>query len=163
MTAGEDAVNVPLSNCIVREATLEDCASMTSLFDELDYDVEEQDVAAGLEGLSRYPADRVFVAAVDGDVAGLITFHRTPLLHDPFGLGRITALVVGERYRGRGVGGLLVAEVERYASTVPCRRIEVSSREYRQAAHRFYRNRGYEDDDRRFLKHLEPAVAPVAG
>jgi len=136
---------------------------MTSLFGELDYAVEAQDVAAAFEMLSRYPKDRVFVAVVDGGVAGLIAFHLTPLLHDPLGLGRITALVVSETARGRGVGGLLVAEVERFARTVPCRRIEVSSREYRQAAHRFYRNRGYQDDDRRFLKHIEPAAAMAAG
>jgi PhnO protein len=80
--------------------------------------------------------------------------HVTPVLHRPTGVGRITALVVGEAARGHGVGRALVAEAERRLEVLGCALVEVTSNQKRTDAHDFYRRLGYEATSVRFARTL---------
>ena len=79
-------------------------------------------------------------------------FSIVPLLHVSGGLGRISALVVGPQFAGRGIGTRLVAEAEEFAWENGCARIEITSGEHRADAHAFYEAIGYRQDSRRFVK-----------
>jgi GNAT superfamily N-acetyltransferase len=86
-----------------------------------------------------------------------------PILEVTGKFGRLVALVIDERYRGRGVGRSLLARVEAAARARGCLLMEVTSAAHRDAAHRFYEAAGYRDSRRgamRFTKFL-PAPPPA--
>jgi GNAT superfamily N-acetyltransferase len=53
-------------------------------------------------------------------------------------------LVIDEPYRGKGVGGKLLAAVEDWARLKGCRAISVRSNIIRHEAHKFYAAQGYD-------------------
>lgn len=137
---------------MIRRATLEDAAGIAPLLGELGYPSTPAQAEARLAAL---PANElVFVAELDGAVAGLAGLRVEPLLEldDPW--GRLTALVVGSRWRGRGVGESLVRAVEEEARARGCAGIVLSSGHQRVDAHAFYERLGYEHTGRRFSKRL---------
>jgi GNAT superfamily N-acetyltransferase len=114
--------------------------------------MSQQAVRDKVTRLANQPADRIYVAEIEGDVVGVLSFHITPLLHAEGNSGRITAMVVASEYRHQGIGTLLVQEAEAWAWSQGCSMIEVTSGDQRPRAHRFYESRGYKCDERRFLK-----------
>jgi GNAT superfamily N-acetyltransferase len=67
---------------------------------------------------------------------------------------RLTALVVRDDARGRGVARALVATVEEEARRAGCDRLHVTTANHRADAHAAYRALGFEDTGRRFAKPL---------
>jgi GNAT superfamily N-acetyltransferase len=57
--------------------------------------------------------------------------------------------------RSRGVGALLLDAAEQLAREHGCYRIQLTSRNVREDAHRFYRGQGYEQSSQGFKKVLE--------
>jgi GNAT superfamily N-acetyltransferase len=108
------------------------------------------------------PACAVYVAD-DGEVQGVIAVQLCRFFERDGVWARITALVVSDRVRGRGVGSQLIAAAESFAADHGCVRMEVTSADRRDDAHKFYRGRGYTDQtgkSSRFLRDL-PASAPA--
>jgi GNAT superfamily N-acetyltransferase len=85
---------------------------------------------------------------------GLATLHVMTVLHRTKPLGRITALVVDELARGRGIGGALVAAAEARFAGAGCGLLEVTSNLRRADAHAFYEHLAYERSSYRFSKML---------
>jgi len=135
----------------IRLATAGDAQDVTRLLIELECTVDESDVQRRLKSLQSSPSDRVLLAESDGRTVGLLGIHAAPLLHRD-ALARITAFVVTEDYRGRGIGTRLLATAERWAVEQGCTQVELNSGDHHKPAHAFYRHRGYRLDDRRFLK-----------
>src|SRR5215216_623691 len=81
---------------------------LASLLDELGYPSEEGRIEARLARLT----GNVFVAEEDGSVVGFAAFHIVFLLERDRALCRLTALVVGEAARRRGLGRALVERVK---------------------------------------------------
>lgn len=80
--------------------------------------------------------------ARDPDVVGTLTLT---LFRTPVGLqGRINTVVVDAAARGRGIGEALTREAVRIARDAGVRRITLSSRRDRAAAHRLYLRIGFE-------------------
>jgi GNAT superfamily N-acetyltransferase len=139
----------------IRDARPEDATGLARLLAELGYpDTEER----ALERARAFGADpcSFLLVADDGELAGLASATVIPLLHEDGAWCRLSALVVAERHRRRGVAGALVAEVERRALEAGCRYLEVTSGERpgREAAHAFYESLGLEQVSRRYLKEL---------
>jgi GNAT superfamily N-acetyltransferase len=97
--------------------------------------------------------DLVLVAVYDSKIIGMILLHRTRFLHR-LPDGRISALVVSEKYRSFGVGARLVEAAETVFRNWGCGRIEVSSGIKREAAHKFYIRAGFSEQPKRFIKNL---------
>src|SRR5262245_29495422 len=76
----------------IRSARPSDAEAVSGLLSQLGFPADAGTVAARLEGMPR-AAERVFVAAEQNDVLGLVTIHVTPVLHRPTPVGRITAIV----------------------------------------------------------------------
>jgi GNAT superfamily N-acetyltransferase len=98
----------------------------------------------------------LFVAEVGGRVAGLAGLRVLTLVERDEPVGRLIALVVGEPFRGRGVGRALVAHVEARARRAGCVQLDLSSSDRRDGAHAFYRRLGFADVSRRFVKDIAP-------
>jgi len=69
-------------------------------------------------------------------------------------LCRLTALVVGEAARRRGLGRALVERVKAEARRLGCDRLEVTSSVHGEDAHAFYARLGFEERPRRFVTAL---------
>jgi GNAT superfamily N-acetyltransferase len=139
----------------VRSAVAEDAPAVAGLLAELGYpqpDVET--VVQRLRDMAGRSSVRVLVAVAHGEVVGVASLQEVSLLHDRRPLGRLSTMVVTERWRGRGVGRALVEALEELARGAGCGRMEVTSNLRRAAAHAFYQRLGYEDRSKRFVKRL---------
>ncbi len=85
---------------------------------------------------------------------GVAHIFFVPVAHDSAPWCRITALVVDEAQRGRGVGRALVGAAEEAARKAGCSRIEATSALHRTEAHRFYERLDYARSSAHFLKRL---------
>lgn len=138
----------------VRRAGPADAGVIAALLAELGYAIAAADVEARLTELERSGRSGALVAEEGGEVAGVLTLHMVPVLHEPGDWCRLTVLVVGERARRRGLARALVSEAEAIARSRGCVRIEVTSALHRNGAHEFYRGMGFGQVSEHFLKPL---------
>lgn len=89
-----------------------------------------------------------------GQLLGALTLHVTPVLHRRGPIGRLTAVVVDESARGKGVGRALVEAAEKFLAAQKCALIEVTSNKKRVDAHAFYESLGYTATSFRFAKTI---------
>ncbi|HEY6931380.1 MAG TPA: GNAT family N-acetyltransferase [Thermoanaerobaculia bacterium] len=121
--------------------TRDDLADVARLSGELGYPLDELEAKRRLEALSP-ERHALFVAEDGGRVVGWIHVSAEESLADePKSL--IDALIVGEGARSRGIGRLLVAEAESWASARGHRTLRVRTRVTRERAHNFYRKAGF--------------------
>ena len=73
--------------------------------------------------------------------------HRAPV-------ARITALVIHQPARRRGIASLLIDHALRWAEQSGCELVELTSALNRTEAHTFYRDLGFEPNSLRFRKSL---------
>jgi GNAT superfamily N-acetyltransferase len=139
---------------VIRRAVVADAAAVSRLFAQLGYDVDEAQVARRIAELEVDTRSRVLVAVNEEGVVGAATIYFVPVAHQAGPWCRITALVVDERVRARGVGRALVAAAEDAAAQAGCARIEATSALRRENAHRFYERLGYSREANHFLKLL---------
>ncbi len=141
----------------VRRARAGDAAGIAGVLAQLGYVLAAELVAARLADIDADARSAALVAEHDGRVVGLLTLHVVPVLHEPGGWCRITALVVDEAARRAGAGRALVSAAEAFARDASCARIEVTSALHRAGAHEFYRGMGFEQVSEHFLKRLAAA------
>ena len=139
----------------IREAGEADSDALASLVAErgFDYPTENSLLRGRLKDLTA-AGDRVLVADYDSEIIGMILLHRTRFLHRLTD-GRISSLVVSEKYRSSGVGARLLDAAESVFRNWGCARIEVSSGIRRELAHKFYVRAGFSEQPKRFIKNLD--------
>jgi GNAT superfamily N-acetyltransferase len=147
---------MPPAAIAIRPPQPADARAIAGLLGELGYPTTPEQWARRLERLDREPATWLFVAEVAGDVAGLAALRVLTLVERDEPVGRLIALVVGERFRRAGVGRALVARVETQARRARCTQLDLTSGDRRDGAHAFYRRLGFADVSRRFVKDLDP-------
>jgi GNAT superfamily N-acetyltransferase len=138
----------------VRLAIEPDASELARLFTELGHPADANDIAARWRSWHAAGNSALVVARPDGTLAGLASLHHTHVLHRPRPVGRITALIVDEPYRGRGIGRDLVARSEKLLTDAGCGLLEITSNARLVDAHEFYRRLGYEQTSARFMKKL---------
>ena len=143
----------------IRPAHATDAPVVNELLDQLGY--PQPDIATTATRIQTWdedPSSAAYVADAEGNLLGLVAVHLCPFFERPGSWGRIVALVVSEQARGQGVGGQLVSAAESFAISRGCVRMEVTSSDRREVAHKFYRGRGYVDQtgrSSRFLRDLD--------
>lgn len=142
-------MNAPIT---IRAAKARDSAMLANLLDQLGYPASAPEVAERFRRLAEMASEKMLVAERNGKAVGLISVHRTMLLHTADNLCRITALVVDEAARRQGIGRQLMQAAERWAWSQDCAVIELTSADRRADAHRFYAACGYQCIGKRFLK-----------
>jgi N-acetylglutamate synthase-like GNAT family acetyltransferase len=133
----------------VRRAARHDLPGLAVLLDQLGYPAEPAQLERRLERLD----GDVFVAA-DDELLGLAAVQVMHVLQRDEPVARLTALVVREDARGRGVARGLVAAVEAAARETGCVQLHVTTANHRADAHAAYRALGFEDTGRRYAKRL---------
>jgi len=121
-------------------------------------DVEdEQNVDAywsAVEETRRRRGD-VFVADLDGEVVGVFQVLVFPhFQHTGAWCAELESVHVRSDVRGRGIGGLMLEAAEVLAREQGCYRVQLTSRNARSDAHRFYESHGFEKTSLGFKKLL---------
>ena len=139
----------------IRACTPADVMAVSALLGQLGYQVSASRAAQHIRQLIQTGADPIFLAVADGQALGLIALHICRMLQYAAPVMRVTALVVDDRGRRRGVGKLLMEHAEHLAAEAGCGAVELTSAVGRAEAHAFYRSIGYEASSLRFRKALD--------
>lgn len=142
-----------MSDVCIRNATVDDAAAIAALIGQLGYDATRAEVE---ERLRRIEASghAVLVAEAEAEVIGCLSTSTMHVLHRPAPVGRISMMVVDERYRGQRIGARMVKAAERLLSANGCQLVEITSNLRRVDAHRFWERLGYERTSARFAKDV---------
>ncbi|HYX89262.1 MAG TPA: GNAT family N-acetyltransferase [Gaiellaceae bacterium] len=138
----------------IRDARPADSRALAALIGQLGYPASAAAVARRVERLRASEADRLVVAEVDGEVVGVAAVHTSLSVEYDEPAAKLSAIVVDERHRRRGIGEALVAAMETEARRRGCCLLFLTTAERRDDAHAFYRRLGFEDTGRRFAKRL---------
>jgi ribosomal protein S18 acetylase RimI-like enzyme len=148
-------MNAASASFAIRDARPEDAPAIAELLAELGFPAAAETVTQRLAGLAQ-ARETVLVILSSGELLGFVTVHFTPVLHRPTPVGRLTALVIAERARGRGLGRALVAAAEQQLTDAGCALVEITSNHKLTAAHAFYQRLGYTITSHRFCKTMPP-------
>ena len=110
--------------------------------------------AERIERIAADPATWLVVAELDGDVAGFGVLHVQNLVERDEPGVEVAGLVVGERFRRRGIGELLMQALEQEARARGGKTMVLNTAHRRADAHAFYEALGYEHTGRRYAKEL---------
>jgi GNAT superfamily N-acetyltransferase len=94
------------------------------------------------------------VAELDGRVAGFLSLEFRERLNRVQPQAWIPELIVGEPYRGQGVGKALVGQAIDLARMRGCWSVKLESRAHRKEAHQLYRSFGLREVGLYFLLEL---------
>ncbi len=144
--------------CRVVAMTGEHVAAVAGLCRALGYEAPDDRVRERFGLLQRQAGHGVLVAvAGDGQAVGFLHVFARPMLED-VPAAQIQAMAVHEAWRGKGVGGALLAAGEAWAGARGLARMVVYSAEGRADAHAFYGRCGFRSAgaSQRFVKPLGP-------
>jgi GNAT superfamily N-acetyltransferase len=129
---------------VARLARAKDAAPMAELATQLGYPTTLEQMRRRLAQVGRAEGHAVYVAVLDSQVVGWIHVSARPLVQVDRA-AEIEGLVVDEACRGRGIGRLLIRQIEQWAREKGCDTIYVRSNIIRERAHVFYQDLGYEN------------------
>lgn len=138
----------------IRDARPDDAQALPALIGQLGYPTSAEAVIRRVERLGASKADRLVVAELNGEIVGLASLHTSLSIGYDQPAAKLSAIVVDERHRRRGIGEALAAEMEAEAYRRGCCLIFLTTAERRADAHAFYQRIGFEETGRRFAKWL---------
>lgn len=128
----------------IRSVCSNDAEAINELIGQPGYPQDGREAAAArLQAWDDAAAGAAYLAETDDETLGIIAVYVCPFFEHEGAWARITALVVSDRARGRGIGSRLVEAAEAFAASHGCSRMEVTSHDGRTDAHRFYERYGY--------------------
>jgi len=144
----------PEHRVTIRLAALRDADAIAPLLGQLGYPTTADELSERIERLADRPDGEVLVAELDGEVVGLAAYQLIDVIERPDPQCRITALVVDDRYRRRGVAYALLHTIEETARDFACFRLEVTTHPDRADALAFYRAAGFDERPHRLVNPL---------
>jgi GNAT superfamily N-acetyltransferase len=138
----------------IREATPNDAPDIAALLDELGYRSSAAQAAERLERIAADPSTWVIVAEVESELAGLGALHVQNLVERDEPGCQVAGLIVGQRFRRRGIGELLMQALEDEARRRGGKVMVLNTAHRRADAHAFYEALGYAHTGRRYKKQL---------
>ena len=128
----------------IRLAQAEDAGRLADLATQLGYPSTAEDIAARLRQIQADPSDAVFVAEVPGRGACGFAHMHAGIALESGPRAEIVGLVTDASLRSLGIGGMLVAEAERWTRSKGFSNICVRCNVVRADAHRFYERLGFQ-------------------
>ncbi|MGB9983870.1 MULTISPECIES: GNAT family N-acetyltransferase [unclassified Herbaspirillum] len=142
----------------IRNACHEDAVEIAGLMQQLGYESTPEQVGRRLSALQGSSTDLVLVATSAEHLVGCVSLHVMPMFHADGFVGRITSMVVDAGCQGIGIGKVLMGAAEEWFMANGCVKVEVTSGDQREGAHRFYEAVGFTRDGQRLSKALPKAV-----
>ena len=143
-----------MADISIRQFADGDVAAFATLMDQLGYPSTVDQMRSRMARIASRPDYATFVAEEGGEIVGMVGAFVTPSYEHDEPIGRITAMVVAEGARGKGVGAGLIAAAEAWGRERGASMIAVNSHVRRTGAHAFYRRLGYEENGKRFVKRF---------
>ena len=143
---------------VLREATLDDAASIAELVSQLGYVTRPDEMLERLRAIGADDSYYTLVAVMDSIVVGVAGIGIGHFYERNGLYGRLLVFVVHESQRGDGVGRALLREAESWALGKGASVMVVNSGHERIGAHAFYKAAGYSPTGLRFIKPLSGAV-----
>lgn len=97
-----------------------------------------------IEALAKDERDRLFIAAYQENLVGMLTFNLQNRLKGK--RGWIHDVIIDEPYRGKGIGKMLVDHAIAYGREQGATQIDLISEDYRKQAHHVYHAAGFESE-----------------
>jgi GNAT superfamily N-acetyltransferase len=129
---------------VVRPVCVKDADRMAELATQLDYPTKPEEMQRRLAQVLQVEDHAIYIAELGDRVVGWIHVCVRPLVQVDRA-AEIEGLVVDETCRGRGIGRLLIRQIEQWAHGKRCDTIYVRSNIVRERAHGFYEGLGYEN------------------
>jgi PhnO protein len=95
-----------------------------------------------------------FIAEVGNEAVGMGSCHVQTLLHHASFVAEVQELFVYEAYRSKQIGKILMESLVDFAKSRGATQIEVSSRKFRESAHRFYEREGFENSHFKLVRYF---------
>jgi GNAT superfamily N-acetyltransferase len=137
-----------------RPAATADAGAIAALVTQLGYPTSPAEMEQRLHRLLVRPEYISVVAAFSGEIAGLAAAYVGHALEFDSPYGQLIGLVVDERWRGRGIGRLLMERMEDALRDRGATMLILTSGSRREDAHKFYEHIGYRPTGVRFAKRL---------
>jgi GNAT superfamily N-acetyltransferase len=137
-----------------RSAGVADSASIADLVTQLGYPTTAAEMEQRLRRMLAHPDYVMIVAESSGELIALVGAYIGLAIEFDEPYGRLTGLVVRDRWRGLGVGKQLMEHIEALLRERGATMITLTSGNHRTDAHRFYRNLAYDATGVRFVKSL---------
>jgi GNAT superfamily N-acetyltransferase len=146
---------------VVRAAEVRDIKAMIALLRDLfaieaDFGFDAALQRRGLKLLLASPTAQVFVAEINRMVIGMCTAQWVISTAEGGRSGWVEDVVVAPPFRGRGVGEKLLGAVEEWAAVEGITRLQLLADRGNQAAHEFYRKRGWTETRMVAFRKKEP-------
>lgn len=127
----------------IRKVKLDDAFDIQKLnTTEMGYNYPLEQTRQQLMELLQSEEDKIFVAEVDGVVAGYVHANNYELLYAP-PMKNVMGIAVSSDYRRMGIGTALLERVERWAKETGVAGVRLVSGGSRIDAHSFYNSLGY--------------------
>jgi GNAT superfamily N-acetyltransferase len=127
----------------IADMAYEDLKEVTELAGQLGYPLPLEEIQRRFTDLIKSPVHKLFVAIDSGHVVGWVQVNKeaASLLSDS--RAEVSALVVHDGHRGKGVGGKLMKRAEEWAIENKLFLMRLTSNIIREEAHQFYQKQGY--------------------
>lgn len=130
-------------NLHIREVNLKDAVMLNQLIkEELFYDYGLENMVNRLKNLLKDKNNKIFVAEIDRKIVGYIHGVGYDLLYTDH-LKNIMGISVASKYKRKGIGTILLKEIEKWAKDTGAVGIKINSGSSRVLAHEFYLSCGY--------------------
>ncbi|MFC2045491.1 GNAT family N-acetyltransferase [Chloroflexota bacterium] len=138
----------------IRKAELKDINSLCSLMKEISGQaVSTKQMLNRLESIEASTIDSLFVCEENRDILGLLGFRIRENLEEVSRFAEVSAIVVHNNNRGKGIGRFLMDHAEKLAKELGCKGMWlVSGFGREEKAHEFYKQLGYQTTGYRFVK-----------
>lgn len=140
----------------IRKLTINDLEGLIPLLEQLwigktiDKNSLKKVIEKGLKS-----EHQIYICATDNEkLVGYCSLTIKNNLWMLANLGNVDELVVDSEYRNRGVGKMLMKEIQSIAIKYDCKRLELDSAFHRTAAHEFYDKLGFEKRAYLFTKEI---------
>ena len=145
---------------IVREATEADLPGILAIYAQPELDAGDvlslDDARAWLRRIDAYPDYKLYVAELDGRVAGTFALLvMDNLAHRGAPSGIVEDVGVVPELHGRGIGKLMMEHARRVCADAGCYKLVLSSSLHRTAAHAFYESLGFEQHGVSFAVRID--------
>ncbi len=142
-------------NAVIRKASIEDFESIFNLISDLEgHLMDNLSFKNTFTKNLNDPNIYYLVAILENKIIGFISLHVQNILHHTKPTGEIQELIIDSNYRGSGIGGLLISEVEKIAKKLNLEEIELTTNITREKAQEFYQKLAYTYTHNKFVKKL---------
>ena len=139
----------------IRNAELEDLDTIFNFICELEDEVFDYQIFTSIFEENLQNTNYVYyVAEIENQVVGFISFHTQKLLHHCGIVGEIQEFYVAQNFRGKHIGKYLIDTIKEYAKTYQLKSIEVTTNQLRIENVNIYNRLGFKLSHNKFTINI---------